>query len=607
MKSVSGDACPGAATPALSAGRIARLRARGLNACAIAGAIGLALTLWASAAQAQCTATGTTSLAITSAVASASSSVSTLIASINSVNTAFLTQSSAFIGSPPNPQPDQQGGGVWARGVGGHFAYSTGTTVGNLNFDGPQRASINCNNRAQQDFSGVQIGGDFARLNVNGWNMHAGLTTGVLGIESQDGTSEGLNAPGSFHNNLQVPFAGLYGAASYGGFLVDGEVRGDLYQNQVSDVVQGLTNQRTGAQGISVSGNVAYQYNLGRDWYIEPSAGFVWARTAVDSLNLPGTLVSGTGNVPPWSLAINDIDTTLGRLSLRVGTTVSTGPMMVLQPFASVGVFHDFSPAATSSLMSNFQAIGQNHTFSSTIATSGLGTYTQFGLGVAAQVTNTGWLGYLRGDYRKGDNIEGWTLNGGLRYQFVPDPVRRPSPVLTKAPAKQYAAYDWTGFYIGADAGAGFGFTTWNFPGGNVIAPRTAGFLAGGDVGYNYQVGKWVFGVEGSAGWINAHGAAPCPTGFFNNCETSFSGLHTLTGRVGYAWDRLLTYAKVGAVIAQEETRVLCNVSSPVRSPACPSQADSRTEAGWTAGLGYEFGLMRHISVRGEIMYFDLG
>ena len=49
---------------------------------------------------------------------------------------------------------------------------------------------------------------------------------------------------------------------------------------------------------------------------------------------------------------------------------------------------------------------------------------------------------------------------------------------------------------------------------------------------------------------------------------------------------------------------MLCNVNSLT---ACPSQSSSRTQAGWTAGLGYEFGLTRNISARGEIMYFDLG
>src|SRR5260370_39138350 len=100
---------------------------------------------------------------------------------------------------------------------------------------------------------------------------------------------------------------------------------------------------------------------------------------------------------------------------------------MVWQPFASAGVFHELRGAVTSSLTSNFSALGAAFaplpTLSSTVATSGLGTYGQFGLGIAAQLVNTAWVSYLRADYRTGDNIVGWSVNGGLRYQFVPDPA----------------------------------------------------------------------------------------------------------------------------------------------------------------------------------------
>jgi opacity protein-like surface antigen len=578
------------------------------------GTVALGLMLFsAAAAQAQCTSAGDISKSPdlgpwSTAVAGGSASVATLISSINSVNTAFLTQSAAFIGTPPNPQPDQQGGGVWARGVGGHVDYGTTTTATNFYLDKPIAGSITCNTRTREDFAGLQIGADIARLNVNGWNVHAGLTTGYLGSNIQDATPQGLNPPASFRNGLMIPFAGVYGAASYGGFLFDAQMRGDFYQNDVSDDNHGLAGQRFNAHGFSTTGNAAYRQNLGNQWFIEPSAGITWSRTHVDPLNFPGTLVLGNGPIPPWVLTVNGIDSTLGRLGLRAGTTVRSGDT-VLQPFASIGVFHDFQGVVTSRLASNFSAIGMPaETYSSTISTAGIGTYGQFGLGVAAQMVDTGWVGYLRGDYRKGDNIEGWTLNGGLRYQFVPDlPAKAP---VYKAASSQ-APYNWTGWYIGPNLGAAWGFTRWNFPDGGAAAdPHLGGFLAGGGAGYNHQVGSWVFGLEGDAGWTNARGARPCPTGFFYNCEADINWLSTATGRVGYAWDRLLTYAKAGAVVAQGQTHVVCNTGShPTIVPltGCPAQGDSSAKAGWTAGVGYEFGLTRNISAKGEIMYFDLG
>ena len=580
---------------------------------AVLGAGALVLTLFsASAAQAQCTPVGFNpgpdfpTQAAATAIAGVSAYVGTLVSSIHSANTAFLTQSNAFITSPANPQPDQQGGGVWARGVGGHVSFGTTATAGNINFGGSFPGSVVCNTHTLQDFAGVQIGGDVARLNVNGWNLHAGSTIGYLGSKSKDATPSGLNPPASFHDNLQIPFVGFYVAASSGGFLVDAQVRGTYYQNEVSDSNHGMSGQHFDARGISLTGNVGYNYKLGNQWFIEPSAGIIWSRTQVDAMNVPGTIVLGTGGIPPWVLAIKDIQSTLGRLSVRVGTSVALDNV-VLQPFASASVFHEFQGGVTSALTSDFSAVGMPGvpTLSSTVSVSGPGTYGQFGLGVTAQVVNTGWVSYLRGDYRTGENIEGWSLNGGVRYHFVLDPKGR-EPMVAKAaiykgPAVQ-TVYNWTGFYLGGHLGATWGSTPWTFDGVGTTDPHVAGFLVGGEIGYNHQVGRWVFGVEGDMSWTNAHGARPCPNGFFYSCEIDVNWMSTATARIGYAyWDRLLVYAKGGVAIAREEARFVCNV--PLMG--CSSRTD--TKAGWTAGWGSEFGLTQNVSVNGEIMYFNLG
>ena len=67
------------------------------------------------------------------------------------------------------------------------------------------------------------------------------------------------------------------------------------------------------------------------------------------------------------------------------------------------------------------------------LSSTNLGTYGQIGVGIAGQVVNTGWLGYIRADYRDGDNIEGYSVNGGIRYQFTPT-WSPPKPMYAKAP-----------------------------------------------------------------------------------------------------------------------------------------------------------------------------
>jgi outer membrane autotransporter protein len=418
-----------------------RLRAQSL----ILGVAPLVLmTFWASTAQAQCTSNGLTAplpVGTATAVAGVSASVGSLVASIHTADTAFLTQSSAFIGSPANPQPNQPGGGMWARGIGGRMTSNTSATAGNIMFGAPVSGSITCNTHTAEDFAGVQIGADVARLNVNGWSLHAGSTVGYMGLKTQDTTPAGVNPPPSFRDSVELPFVGIYGAATKGGFFVDGQVRWDFYQNEVSDSNNGLFGQHFDARGIGLTANVGYNQDLGNRWFIEPSAGIVWSRTKVDPVNIPGTLVSATGAVPPWVLAVNDIQSALGRLSVRLGTSVASGNV-VLQPFVSASVFHEFQGGVTSTLTTNFASIGSPlPTLTSTVSTASLGTYGQFGVGVAAQFANTGWVSYLRGDYRTGDTIEGWNLNGGLRYQFVPDPMTKGhGAVIAKAPIRKAPA-----------------------------------------------------------------------------------------------------------------------------------------------------------------------
>jgi hypothetical protein len=53
-----------------------------------------------------------------------------------------------------------------------------------------------------------------------------------------------------------------------------------------------------------------------------------------------------------------------------------------------------------------------------TTTTGRVGTYTQVGVGTALAVGNTGWVGYGRGDVKAGENIQGWGVNFGLRYQW---------------------------------------------------------------------------------------------------------------------------------------------------------------------------------------------
>ena len=234
-------------------------------------------------------------------------SIPAFLSTINTVNTAFLTQTTAFVSAPGNPAPDQQGSGAWSRVIAGTVdtdSQSTGRldltnyTGGNTPVTGTQK----CNSTARQDYWAYQVGHDISILNggATGANLHVGVTTGYVESRTKDisggRTYTNPNFPGatfsspagSFSADTEVPFVGMYAAFTKGSFFLDGQVRWDFFQNSLSDVNNGLRGQELDARGISLTGNVGYNQALGGGWFIEPSGGVVWSRVSVDPLNVPG-------------------------------------------------------------------------------------------------------------------------------------------------------------------------------------------------------------------------------------------------------------------------------------------------------------------------------
>ena len=88
-------------------------------------------------------------------------------------------------------------------------------------------------------------------------------------------------------------------------------------------------------------------------------------------------------------------------------------------------------------------------------------------------------------------------------------------PVKGHRPIISY--YNWTGFYVGLNAGYGFGSSDWSAV--PTASNKPKGFLVGGTLGYNYQVGSWVFGIEGDFDWSNVKDSVACAVGV--TCGTS--------------------------------------------------------------------------------------
>jgi outer membrane immunogenic protein len=165
----------------------------------------------------------------------------------------------------------------------------------------------------------------------------------------------------------------------------------------------------------------------------------------------------------------------------------------------------------------------------------------------------------------------------------------RPAPQpYYKAPVAMQV-YNWTGFYIGINGGGGFGRSTWDRTG----SFNTSGGLVGGTVGYNYQFGQGVVGLEGDIDWANINGTTntACPFG----CKTSDHWLSTVRGRLGYAADRFMPFVTAGAAFGD------------IRASTPGFAGANNTNAGWTVGAGLEFAIAGNWTAKAEYLYVNLG
>ncbi len=162
-----------------------------------------------------------------------------------------------------------------------------------------------------------------------------------------------------------------------------------------------------------------------------------------------------------------------------------------------------------------------------------------------------------------------------------------------KAPAYVAPAYaSWSGFYVGINGGYGFGTSDWDVP---AVSPDPKGAFVGGTIGYNFQTGTWVWGLEGDIAWSWMKGDTTCGLG--GSCETKSDWLGTARVRLGYAgWNNWLPYVTGGAAFA--------DVKATNNNLATSA---SKTLLGWTAGVGLEYAWRSNWSVKVEYLYADLG
>ena len=198
----------------------------------------------------------------------------------------------------------------------------------------------------------------------------------------------------------------------------------------------------------------------------------------------------------------------------------------------------------------------------------------------------------------------------------------------TKAPAMiPSPIYNWTGFYIGGNAGYHFGDRTDIVTTGQAAANLATvadgrrnplvnqnrdGFIGGVQMGYNWQTSpNWVFGLEADIQYVDVNRTlnALGTTGLANNFSSRIDYLGTARARVGYTWGATMLYGTGGLAYAGVNNSAAFS-SAGVGGAAGPVAffGEERTiRTGYTVGGGIEHMFTPNWSIKGEYLYYDLG
>lgn len=191
-------------------------------------------------------------------------------------------------------------------------------------------------------------------------------------------------------------------------------------------------------------------------------------------------------------------------------------------------------------------------------------------------------------------------------------------PSYSRAPAAYAPAFTWSGIYVGLNLGYGTGDNDpvglrFDDPGNPPIGARigslvTDGFFAGGQLGFNIQLGLFVFGAEADVQGADLSaqfgpdvvgGALP---GTFRG-DSTIEYFGTLRGKVGLAFDRVLVYATGGYAWANVDYSV--SGFSPIGQNF--SIRENTMFSGFALGGGLEWAMTPHWSLKAEYLWINLG
>jgi outer membrane immunogenic protein len=188
----------------------------------------------------------------------------------------------------------------------------------------------------------------------------------------------------------------------------------------------------------------------------------------------------------------------------------------------------------------------------------------------------------------------------------APPVYRAPPPIVV---------YSWTGCYVGGNAGGvwvnkDYALRSVGTPFGIAFANPVdfgshdaSSFIGGLQAGCNYQIfgTNWVFGIQGDYDWTDAKASHADPFFGLTTHQSKTKYLASVTGRVGYAWDRFLGYVKGGGAWEGDDYSWFVTAAPGLVSLA------SETRGGWTVGIGGEYAFTDWVTGFVEYDYYGFG
>jgi outer membrane immunogenic protein len=227
----------------------------------------------------------------------------------------------------------------------------------------------------------------------------------------------------------------------------------------------------------------------------------------------------------------------------------------------------------------------------------------------------------------------GWALASAVTLALGAISAASAADMAVMPLAAPIATYNWTGCYVGgyvggaaqsrsirsadpsATAGAFPAGTFYNRPSANATNGGLFSYdvdssvIGGGTVGCNWQgASNWVVGIEGEGGYMRLSGSVIDPYGAGDTTDSTQIGdwYASVTGRVGYVWDRVVLYGKGGVGFANINSTVIDACNTGACGSGLLTATHSSNQAFWVAGGGVEYAFNLGWSIKGEYLFLGI-